>query len=77
MKGSEDKWWIKEPRSRRICLNCGHKHASHVPLCIKVISLGPKKECTCRDFIGTEHELKMFKKKMLNKNKKENQVDAL
>lgn len=63
LEKSEDKWWVKQPRSSRICQNCKHKYSSHLDnLCVKLISRHPRLECTCRKFI-TEKDIENMKKR--------------
>lgn len=52
-------WAIKIPRSRRICVRCGHLYASHVaPMCIKVIQrANPRIDCDCKGFVETFEQL--------------------
>jgi len=51
----------KEPRSRRICIVCGHLHGSHIDVrCLKVICQDPHIECHCTEFVGTIEELQIF-----------------
>jgi len=57
----------KEPRSSRPCLLCGHLRASHIDVCcLKVIEKSPRKECTCRGFIGTNQELDILRQRQKN-----------
>ncbi len=64
-KKSEDKWWIKPPRSSRICLRCKHKYSSHIDVrCLKIVQLKPERiECICKGFIANEYELEMAEKR--------------
>lgn len=51
----------KEPRSRRICLQCGCLYGSHIDVgCLKVLSKDPRIECPCTKFIGTVDELEIY-----------------
>jgi len=64
LRGSE---FRKEPRSRRPCLVCGHLRASHIDVCcLKVVETSPRKECDCRQFIGSIAELQMLKERRKN-----------
>ena len=50
----------KEPRSRRVCIVCGHLHGSHIDVkCLKVICQDPHIECHCTEFVGTVEELEV------------------
>ncbi len=62
---NEDKWWIKPPRSSRICLRCKHKYSSHIDVrCLKIVQLKPDRiECNCKGFIANEYELEMAEKR--------------
>ena len=53
MKTNDDKWWKKEPRSRRKCFRCNHLYSSHIDVaCMKIIELKPeRKGCSCRGFV--------------------------
>ncbi len=62
---NKDKWWIKPPRSSRICLRCEHKYSSHIDVrCLKIVQLKPERiECECKGFIANKMELEMAKKR--------------
>ena len=64
-KKDADKWWIKPPRSSRICLRCEHKYSSHIDVrCLKIVQLKPERiECTCKGFIANKYELEMAQKR--------------
>ena len=61
-KETKKKWWIKPPRSSRICLRCSHKYSSHIDVrCLKIVERNPdRKECDCRGFVGNSEELEMI-----------------
>lgn len=65
---SKDKWWIKPPRSSRICLRCEHKYSSHIDVrCLKIVQRKPDRiECNCKGFIANKEELKMAKQREKN-----------
>ncbi len=67
-KESEKKWWIKPPRSSRICLRCEHKYSSHIDVrCLKIVQRKPDRiECSCKGFIANKAELKMAKQREKN-----------
>ena len=55
----------KEPRSRRICLQCGCHYGSHIDKgCMKVLSKEPRIECSCPQFFGDVEELEAYEAKM-------------
>jgi len=62
---NKDKWWIKPPRSSRICLRCEHKYSSHIDVrCLKIVQLKPERiECECKGFIANKYELEMAEKR--------------
>ena len=62
------KWWIKPPRSSRICLRCEHKYSSHIDVrCLKIVQRKPERiECDCKGFIANKQELVMAKQKEKN-----------
>lgn len=64
-KKDPDKWWIKPPRSSRICLRCKHKYSSHIDVrCLKIVQLKPDRiECVCKGFIANEYELELAQKR--------------
>ena len=69
-----DKWWQKEPRSRRKCYRCKHLYSSHIDVaCMKIITLKPeRKGCSCRGFIADENELNFALQRQKNKLQKLN-----
>ena len=51
----------KEPRSRRMCLLCGHLAGSHIDVkCLKIVCKDPRIECECKEFVATVEELEIF-----------------
>ena len=77
-EANKKKWWVRPPRSSRICLRagCGHKYSSHIDVrCLKIVQRKPERiECNCKGFIANEAELKMIQereKNMLIKNKED------
>ena len=68
MRKKSDKWWKKEPRSRRKCYRCNHLYSSHIDVaCMKIVALKPERRgCDCRGFISSELELKIAKKRKKN-----------
>jgi len=70
VKKSKDpkKWWIKPPRSSRICLRCEHKYSSHIDVrCLKIVQRKPERiECDCKGFIANKEELKMVRAREKN-----------
>ena len=67
-KKESEKWWIKPPRSSRICLRCKHKYSSHIDVrCLKIVQLKPDRiECICKGFIANEYELELAQKREKN-----------
>jgi len=65
----EERWWIKPPRSSRICLRCSHKYSSHIDVkCLKLVSRKPERiECTCKGFISSQEEFDMVLEKEARK----------
>ena len=67
MANERPSWAIKEPRSRRKCLRCGHNYASHIDVaCMKIVQRKPRIHCDCRGFIGSKYELRLAKKREKN-----------
>jgi len=61
----------KEPRSRRVCIICGHNLSSHIDVkCLKVICQDPHIECHCTEFVGSIEDLEIYEgrqaRKLLN-----------
>ena len=58
---NKDKWWIKPPRSSRVCYRCEHKYSSHIDVrCLKIVSRNPRVECECRGFVANKVEMDMI-----------------
>lgn len=71
-KNEKPDWWIKPPRSSRICYRCQHKYSSHIDVrCLKITSRNPREECDCRGFIANEQEMQMDLDRQLRKKTRE------
>lgn len=58
----------KEPRSRRICILCGHYLSSHIDVkCLKIICQDPRIECHCTEFVGSIEDLEIYEGRQARK----------
>ena len=72
-KNAKPDWWIKPPRSSRICYRCKHKYSSHIDVrCLKITNRNPREECICRGFIANEQEMNMALEREARKKEREN-----
>ena len=73
-KNENPDWWVKPPRSSRICYRCKHKYSSHIDVkCLKITSRNPREECTCTGFIANEQEMQMENDRLARKKERENE----
>ena len=78
-QNSKPDWWIKPPRSSRVCYRCQHKYSSHIDVrCLKITNRNPREECICRGFIANIDEMNMFlERELRKKERKINEKNAL